>query len=146
MFSCKLNSKYKKALNWVPAKKKVLQTNFDEDDYDDNNEDHIWVDHNNLDCCGISEITIGDVVSRDTPKNRKSLAQNIREINIGDKRTFIIGLPLSKVGGGSSDYNFKNYRVIRKILLDFGMKQITPRTYVNKNSNNRLSVLVGQLP
>ena len=53
---------------------------------------------------------------------------------------------MRKAGEGTSLYNFKNYKVIRKILLDFGMKQVTPKFYKNINSNNMLSVLVGQCP
>ena len=169
MFNCRLNQKYKRALK-PKLSEKIKQTIANELGYNtvkemvDGNFDYIntyvdqildsrgdyWGDHADngiayLQCCGLSELVTGDEIDKDTPLNRYILARKIR-YDRQPNSVFIVGLPLEKVGVGSSDYSFKNYRVIRKILLDFGMKQVTPKTYVNVNSNNKLSVLVGQMP
>lgn len=170
-FSCKLNQKYKDALKYKPKSDVIddlkiakyygyqsvnqmitsgsgdqpiewWRTMYKDDLWTE--DDDNYFDGGNMLCCGLNELICGDGIDRDTQENRHKLAVRIQNIYNHDNRVFITGLPISKVGGGDSDYNFKNYRVIRKILLDFGMKQVTPRTYVNANSNNRLAVLVGQ--
>ena len=168
-FSCKLNKKYKDALKWKLEKIEI--TDEELADYyryknvktmllDNNNisswrsmylkemsnweDDEYYSEESTLQCCGINELIVGDTVNKDTPKNRYILAKKIANLNNDDNRVFFTGLPISKMNNNSSNYNFKNYRVIRKIFLDFGMKQVTPRPYTNNNSQNRLSVLVGQ--
>ena len=98
-----------------------------------------------LQCCGISELITNCVISKDTPENRAILAHKIQRLG-SDSRVIITGIPVRQSNGRPSSYNFKNYRVIRNILLDFGMKQVTSKLYKNDNSDNMLSVLVGQLP
>ena len=98
-----------------------------------------------LQCCGISELITNCVIDKDTPETRAILAHKIQRLG-SDSRVIITGIPVRESDRGSSIYNFKNYKVIRNILLDFGMKQVTSKLYKNNNSNNMLSVLVGQLP
>lgn len=164
MFSCKLNKNYKQALkNYKVDHKEPTDEEIrsyynirpeedikpyhredyscEEDDWQDD-----YIDHN-IDCCGMNELIFGELstkITRDTPTNRSLIARRIAGYNNDDSRILITGLPIKKVGGGLSDYTFKNYRIIRKILLSFGFKQVHSRAYKNANSNNLLSVLVGQ--
>ena len=119
----------------------AADTNLDLDDDDD-----AWRERgNSIQCCGINELITGDSINKDNLKNRHTLASRINSLYNDDKRVFITGLPVSKPSGNGSEYNFKNYKIIRKILLDFGMKQVAP-LYLNSNSQNKLAVLVGQFP
>ena len=170
-FNCKLNQKYKDALKWKPEKKEVsFQTiaNYygytpqhmlsinDEQRWrnmyaDDNSEweQMGYYSEGQTTCCGIDELNFLeaiDKIDKDTPEVRNIVAKVIHSCNNDDKRVLFTGLPLKKPRGGDTMYNFKNYAVLRKILLDFGFKQAHKRLYKNNNSENMLSVLVGQMP
>ena len=171
-FNCKLNKKYKLALKYKSQDEKIslatichyyygndnvklMLTRLSEKEWRKRYEEDIEMEigeemednYDSILCCGISELCTGCAISADNPYNRHMLAKRISQLSgNSDKRIFFTGLPMRKVGEGSSVYNFKNYKVIRKILLDFGMKQVTPKFYKNINSNNMLSVLVGQCP
>ena len=170
-FSCKLNKKYRDALKWKPNPSKattdktvakhfggtsigIIAQSYGitterlhemyHEDMDSWEDEEDGYNESEMSCCGLDELNVGCKIDKDTPKNRYKLARKINQLFNDDNRVFITGLPVSKSIPGATDYNFKNYRVIRRILMDFGMKQVTPRTYINANSKNRLSVLVGQ--
>ena len=168
-FNCKLNKKYKDALKWKPEKDEERKVSLQEiaeyygrtvtnilsihDEYwwratyrDDN--DALQA-RGQTTCCGIDELNFLEAINRidkDTPEVRNIVAKVIHSVNNNDKRVLFTGLPLKKPRGGDTMYNFKNYAVLRKILLDFGFKQAHKRLYKNANSENMLSVLVGQMP
>lgn len=117
-------------------------------------EDNDWEEEGNYgqgmtNCCGIDELNFLDQIeniNKNTPEVRYLVAKVIKSCDNDDKRILFVGLPLRKHHGGDTMYNFKNYAVLRKILLDFGFKQAHKRLYKNNNSENMLSVLVGQMP
>ena len=170
-FDCKLNKSFYDALNTpIKLKKKTeltaaelaaiyleneefIQKHLDEfremyaDDQASGWREDNYYEGSSMSCCGIDELNFQDIVhkvTKNTKEVRHMAAMHVNRMNNKDKRVLIVGLPLSKVGGGSSEYEFKNYKVLRKILLGFGFKQTTKKPYKNANSNNMLSVLVGQ--
>lgn len=172
-FNCKLNKNYKAALRWKQNKKKVTIQDIADyyettieilheectddnywftcyaEDHSDWNEDDGYYNRGNVNCCGIDELEfleVIDKIDKDTPEKRYIVAKVIASCDNKDKRVLFTGLPLKKPRGGNTMYNFKNYAVLRKILLDFGFKQAHKRLYKNNNSDNMLSVLVGQFP
>ena len=166
-FSCKLNKNYKDALKFKKKKVKVSDAeickyyhvpniNYDSidwrqeyiDDHDDDDEYHPY--HESMvACCGIDELEFNgiiDQIKKNTPETKYLVAGYIQTYYNNDRRIIFTGLPLKSSDGHNSQYTFKNYRVLQKILLDFGFKQVHPRLYKNSNSSNMLSVLVGQFP
>ena len=163
-FSCVLNQHYKDALPKT-AQKVSLETlaeYFEVDvseirnreeiylgDYQYYMEDDTCDQYGGTNCCGIDELIfegIIDRVRRNDKVTRQLVANHIRKCYNNDRRVLIVGLPLRKSNGGPSQYTFGNYKVLRKILLKFGFVQTHTRPYKNANSNNMLSVLVGQFP
>ena len=102
----------------------------------------------NMWCCGINELDFTGLLATKFNCSKKeqehNVAKYIQKMWNKDKRVVIAGLPISKIGGGPSDYDFQQYQKLRRILLKFGFKQVSKRPYKNANSNNMLSVLVGQ--
>lgn len=170
-FNCKLNSKYKAALNYKEKEEKkkvsirVIANHFGISEQEVKQDEEMWREDYNYEmgvddewgddsyggtmCCGIDELNFENVVehiTKDTPKARHIIAKTIERCSNNDKRVLFVGLPLKKDGYGHSQYAFKNYGVIRRILMDFGFVQAHKRLYKNANSSNMLSVLVGQFP
>ncbi len=174
-FDCKLNQNYKDALKYNKEKKIPDETILQYFGYSGGIPSHLtwvtmdglrqdylndlglneWGDGNGADhstyCCGIDELNFESLVGRGIFKvnnaaAKRAAASRIKEYANGDRRVLIVGLPLRKSGHEDSQYDFKQYQVLRRILLSFGFVQTHKRPYKNANSDNMLSVLVGQMP
>ena len=166
-FSCKLNKNYKDALKFKKTKKasdaeicryyQIPNINFNnidwrneyKGDHDNDVDGYNSYHESQVACCGIDELEfhgIIDQIKKNTPETKYLVAGYIQTYYNNDRRIIFTGLPLKSSDGHNSQYTFKNYRVLQKILLDFGFKQVHPRLYKNTNSRNMLSVLVGQFP
>lgn len=154
VFSAKLNATYRKLANSKGKYKRVFN-NRDEwwggsdikfiDDKGRNFQAYCDIGEN-LNCCGLSELSIGEMESVWGRVPRKDfpeiLAKALKAAAPGDSRVFIVGLPV-KVSDRSM-YNPKFYKHCVKVLESFGMKKVNSRPYKNKNSQNDLIVMVGQ--
>ncbi len=148
-FNCVLNDNYKKALNFTIATSYKDPSNRDEHDPDWFYDDDDYLYEGSTQCCGIDELNFQSIIGAITKVSQTTkhlVAKHIKRYAKDDRRILIVGLPLRSSDGHNSQYDFANYQRLRRILLGFGFKQTHERPYKNTNSNNMLSVLVGQFP
>ena len=99
-----------------------------------------------LRCCGISDLDFQALsVDRCLALNDKdfttAIAKYIKKGLNRDKRVYIVGLPLARLGRGRSSYNFKFYNRLLPVLEQFGFTKLTDEAYLNRNSRNFVQVL-----
>lgn len=165
-FNCELNEAWKEALQgkrFYMGKRTVRYNSYSSYAY----ERHGLVDRQHKDrvidtdmdmdygpnCCGITELNFTSFYEGvwDEYKNDPDWSELVAKYiwnsisKPDDQRILLVGLPVENSNNHESQYNFTFYNKLLKTLLSFGFKQAGHR-YVNKNSKNKLSVLVGQLP
>lgn len=102
--------------------------------------------YHQLQCCGINELNLEELhpstmMELDDRTFDEALARFLSPAfrNYRDNRLSIVGLPVGRAGGGTSQYYFEFYKRIADTLERFGFREIaTP--YKNQNSNNVLRV------
>ena len=163
--SCKLNNHYKEAVKagnklitkhviqkphpWKPGET-VSIVNYKYKHINEFFSGNNLYPFNSTSCCGIADANFTRL--NDLYQNRKVWHKDFEAIvawymcNIArrqrDSRVFIFGAPI-KVGRNSS-YNVAFYKRLIKLLLKWGCQQVVQKAYTNKNSKNKLIVLVGQ--